>query len=230
MKSSKTNPVKTLHRTILLNEIKKILKRNFLRFRDIGNLLRYGENAPRYAERIWIEPYKIRYVIHNKSSFISIICSGLVTNIGKHFTYQPFKKTHEFKSCVAHWIEGLPWESTKDYLIKLDGIKRGQFWVGCKSEEELRGRFMSLDRIFYETKQTLQLKTRKQLGSKAYREEGGMIVCIGRHGEPLLFDGYHRLCIALILNLPTIPAQLGCVDYRAIDSLPKYRFEAKHAL
>lgn len=213
-------------------ELRKSIKRTFLRLRDISNLIRYGIDAPRYAEQIWIEPHKISYVIHNKSKFIPTICSGFITNIDRFFRYHPLADTDQFRSCIAHWIEGIPWENTKDYIIQLEGIKNGQFWVGCKSEEELRSRFMRLDQMFDETKQTQQLKTRKQLDSKTYREEGGMVVCIGKHAEPLLFDGYHRLSIALILNLATIPAQLGCVDYRAIDSLLRYRsarFQANSA-
>jgi hypothetical protein len=183
----------------------------------------YGPTAPKYAERIWIEPNKMHHVIHNNSRLIATICSGFVTDIDRFFTYQPFNETQEFKSSVAHWIEGIPWENTRDYIIKLEGIKRRQFWIGCKSEEELRLRFMRLDRIFNETKQNLRLKTREELDSKAYREEGGIIVCIGKNGEPILFDGYHRLSIALILNLLIIPAQLGTVDNRALDRLEEYR-------
>jgi len=105
----------------------------------------------------------------------------------------------------------------------LSSIRRGEDWAGCRTVEDLHRRYQALDEMFRQTKAIGRLKTRKELDASAFREEGGILVCIGARGEPLLYDGFHRLAAALVLNLTLIPAQLGYVDARALDSLAKYR-------
>ena len=75
----------------------------------------------------------------------------------------------------------------------------------------------------YEVKSSMRLKTMNELKNNSFREEGGILVCIGPNGKPLLFDGFHRFAMSLILNLQIIPAQLGYVDKSAIDYLDNYR-------
>jgi len=133
------------------------------------------------------------------------------------------KDTPRIKSCVAHWVDGVPWEATKDHQVMLDSIQRGEDWAGCRTEVDLRLRYRALDEMFQQSRAIGRLKTRKELDTRAFREEGGILVCIGARGEPLLYDGFHRLAAALVLNLPLIPAQLGYVDEHALDSLAKYR-------
>jgi hypothetical protein len=105
----------------------------------------------------------------------------------------------------------------------LDAIRRGDDWAGCTTEEDLRRRYQALDDMFEQARTSRRLKMRGELDSSAFREEGGVLVCVGAGGEPLLYDGFHRLAAALILDLPLIPAQLGYVDEGALESLPRYR-------
>jgi hypothetical protein len=57
-----------------------------------------------------------------------------------------------------------------------------------------------------DTKRSRRLKTRKELDPRNYREEGGVLICLGKGGEPLLYNGFHRFAMSLILELPVIPA------------------------
>lgn len=204
-------------------EAKKSIKRNFLRLRDVTNIMRYGPKAPKYAELIWVRPQDIHHAVFSNSKFITTICSGCVTSINKFFIFKKFYNEPHINACIEHWVNGIPWEDTKDFITMLNAIKRGKFWVGCKTEVELRQRYLKLDQMFRQAKYSKRLKTRKELDPNTFREEGGILICIGENGEPLIFDGYHRLSISLILDLPIIPAQLGCVDISAIKSLEKYR-------
>lgn len=201
----------------------KSVKKNILLLRDIINFIKYGYIAPKYAELIWVNPNQIIHNINSHSKFRTSICSGDIIDISKYFTFERFCDTYQYRSCLSHWIDHMPWNSTPDYIMMLDGIKSGRLWVGCKTEQELLKRYQKLDNIFLQVKNAGRLKTRKELDPQAFREEGGIIVCIGEKGEPLLFDGYHRLSIAVIQNLSIIPAQLGAVDTRAVNCLKKYR-------
>jgi hypothetical protein len=205
--------------------VKRAFKRAILRSRDITNILRYGPTAPRYAERIWVRPKAIQHVLVGRSDYAT--CSGRVTRIEHPFRLTDLHGTPRMQSCFAHWVDGVPWEETKDHRVMLEAIRQGKDWAGCKSEEDLRRRYEALDDVFQQTRSSRRLKTRKELDPGAYREEGGVLVCIGSNGEPLLYDGFHRLAIAWILALPVIPAQLGYVDERAIDTLQRYRSAAE---
>lgn len=207
--------------TNMFGEVRKSFKRSVLRSRDITNMIRYGLDAPKYAERIWVRPQDIHYALYGRSDYAT--CSGRVIEIEKEFVLIDVHNTPRMKSCFAHWVEGVPWESTEDYMTMLAAIRAGKDWAGCRTEDDLHRRYENLDNIFQLAKSSRRLKTRKELDPKAFREEGGILVSIGRHAEPLLYDGFHRLAIALILGLPIIPAQLGNVDRSAVDELEAYR-------
>jgi hypothetical protein len=201
------------------SEAKKAVRRYILRSRDITNILRYGSKAPRYAERIWVRPQDVRHALRGPTNYVT--CSGRVLDIEKHFRLIDLHETPRIRSCFAHWVDDVPWERTEDHLIMMEAIRSGKDWGW--TEEDLVKRYARLDQAFRQTRDTMRLKTRTELDPNAFREEGGIVICIGRNGEPLLYDGFHRLAIALILELPIIPAQLGYVDVRAIESLERYR-------
>lgn len=201
--------------------VKRAIKRTILRSRDISNVVRYGRTAPRYAERIWVRPAAIHHALVGRSDYAT--CSGKVIRIGDHLRLTDLHTTPRIRSCFAHWVDGVPWEDTKDHRVMLEAIRQGKDWAGCTTEEDLHRRYRDLDAMFRQIRSSMRLKTRQELDPRAYREEGGVLVCIGPDGEPLLYDGFHRLAIALILELPVIPAQLGYVDENAIHTLERFR-------
>jgi hypothetical protein len=202
-------------------ETRNAVRRRLLRLRDVLNTLRYGSQAPRYAERIWVRPRAVRYALHGPGYYLT--CSGRVISIEENFQLVDLLETSRIKSAFSHWVDGVPWELTPDYRVTLDAVANGKDWGGCSTEDDLRARFHRLDRIFEQTRTDRRLKTRKELDPSSFREEGGILVCIGKGGEPLLYDGFHRFAIALILDLPAVPAQLGFVDEAAIGSVQQYR-------
>lgn len=207
--------------------VRHLTKRTLLRLRDIANLIRHGPDAPRYAELIWVRPQDVQRVVFPRSRLIRMRCSGHVEDIRKSYRIRDLYGMPQYQSSVEHWVHGTPWEDTKDYREALESIRQGRFNVGCMNEQELSRRFLELDYLFDRVKQAGRLKTRQELDPGAFREEGGILVCLGRNAEPLLLEGYHRLSIAVILGLPLIPAQLGCVDSTALDALTRYRSPAR---
>jgi hypothetical protein len=205
----------------MLGAVKARVKRAVLRSRDLANRLRYGAGAPRYAELIWVRPGDIRHALVGHSNYVK--CSAKVIDIEAHFRQTDLDDTPRMQSSRAHWVEGVPWHETRDHEVMLEAIRAGKDWAGCRTEEDLDRRYRKLDEIFDATRSSGRLRTRKELDPRAFREEGGILVCIGRNGEPLLYDGFHRLAIAKILDLPIIPAQLGYVDRAAVGRLEPYR-------
>jgi hypothetical protein len=200
---------------------KRAVRRFVLRTRDVTNVLRYGPRAPKYAELIWARPQDVRHALFGPTEFAS--CSGRVICIEERFRLTDLRSTPRIRSCYAHWMDGIPWESTPDHEVMLRAVRSGKDWAGCKTEDDIRARYRALDRLFEETKETMRLKTRRELDPKAYREEGGILICIGKMGDPLLYDGFHRFAVALVLDLPVVPAQLGFVDRSAVGSVERYR-------
>jgi hypothetical protein len=205
----------------MLGAIKTSVKRAVLRSRDLTNRLRYGAGAPKYAELIWVQPGDIRHALVGHSNYVK--CSGKVIDIEAHFRVTDLDGTPRMQSSHAHWVDGVPWHETRDHTVMREAIRAGRDWAGCRTEEDLDRRYRKLDEIFEATRSSGRLKTRKELDPGAFREEGGILICIGRNGEPLLYDGFHRLAIARILDLPIIPAQLGYVDRAAVHTLGAYR-------
>jgi len=204
-----------------LKGTKKAARQRLLRSRDVLNVIRYGRRAPRYAERIWVNPEAVRYALHGPGHYIA--CSGEVASIEGRLKPVDLRSTPRVSSCFAHWVDGVPWEETKDYVNTLKAVLEGKMWARSSTEQELLERYRALDRTFEETKDLGRLKTRQELDPRTYREEGGVLICLGKDGEPLLYNGFHRFSIALILELSVIPAQLGYVDRTALHTLEQFR-------
>jgi hypothetical protein len=206
---------------LALRKARNAVRQRLLRSRDILNIIRYGRGAPKYAERIWVDPKALRYALHGPGHYIA--CSGKVASIEGLLKPVDLRRTPRVSSCFAHWVDGVPWQETHDYSVTLKAVLNGKKWARCNTEQELLERYRKLDRIFDETKNLGRIKTRRELEPRTFREEGGVLICLGKGGEPLLYNGFHRFSIALILELPVIPAQLGYVDPTALDSLERYR-------
>jgi hypothetical protein len=195
------------------------LKRYLWRARSVINLMRYGSAAPQYAELIWVRPRDVKGAVVGRSDMFS--CSGKVVH--DEIRAIDLYDTPRIRSCRQRWVDGIPWDQTPEYMPMREAILSGKDWAGCSTEDGLRARYAELDDLFHATRISGRLKTRQELDSTSFREEGGILICIGSNGEPLFFEGAHRFGIALVLDLPIIPAQLGCVHVNAIGCLQRYR-------
>ena len=122
-----------------------------------------------------------------------------------------------FKGFQQRFIEGKSWEDT---ILFQDAINRtaGNYWHGCKSRSEIIDRLLEYDKIF-ESIENCGYKTQRELAEKAdavgahrFRlrppELREIIVHIGRDGNYIFDDGRHRLAIAKILELSSIPVMV----------------------
>lgn len=201
--------------------IKQRVLRTTMTIRDVHNRTFYGRGAPKYAELIWVKPSEMKCALIGPSRYRT--CSGKVIDLWKHFSVTNLRDTPRIKSCFDRWVRGLPWEHTSDYQIMLKAIQSGKDWANCKTETDLQRRYTALDQAFEEVRREGRLKTRQELNPRAYREEGGILVSVGPRGEPLLYDGFHRMGMALVLDLDIVPAQVGYVDRKALGLLDAFR-------
>lgn len=192
--------------------------------RDLINKLKFGLSAPLYNERIWVDPRRIEQMIEREevkrvSGFHRSRASGVVVDWDKVKNIKPITEEFRVQYCFAHWKEGKTWEE----LGVIDFMKETKSY-GDWPRSKIKARFQMLDQAFEETKEIGRLKTRKELEPGNFRENGGILVHIGKGGQPYFGgNGFHRLCIAKVLELEKIPACVGLVDRSAIKYMDELR-------
>ncbi len=191
---------------------------------DTRNKLLYGPSAPLYAERIWINPKQIEQVITGIDSYSGRVVSAWPPKNARKA--KALRSTTQVASCVSHWLHGVPWKETAGYQRQLKLLENnGICWdADCFSEHDVADKYRALDEIYGEARRMVRLKTREELDVAAFREHGTFLVHGGPRGKCYLGGhGYHRFSIALVLGLPLVPAQLGCVYKKAIPYLKHLR-------
>lgn len=195
--------------------------------RDRRNRYAYGPDAPRVAERIWVEPRAVEWSIRVLPKGVTTRNSSalVVDYVKAGIVEMSLMNSPQVRSCYQHWCEGVPWEDTEDYAILCKDVEQRGRAAGCRSIEAIRRRFSKLDELFVSTARGDGFKSQKELHLLNFREHGGVQIGINGFGRPTLVKGcgYHRLAIARILGLKKIPAQIGVVDVNAIELLPSYR-------
>ncbi len=197
---------------------------------DTWNRFRFGARAPRYAERIWVDPRQCSKYIeaadlahHFGASTRQM--SGRVVKQWPTFLEQTLNQHPKLAYCWSHWREGNSWESAGaiDFMLSRIAVSKTGVTDQCRTNEDVIMRFNQLDDIWAEVKVRGSLPSRRDLDADNFREVGGILMHLGPGGEPVFSGaGCHRFAMALMLEAP-FPAQLGVVHSSAISSLAEYR-------
>ncbi|MGR3376153.1 hypothetical protein [Salipiger abyssi] len=207
----------TLHPANWLRDIEAQVPRKAVR--DLWNRFRYGADAPRSDERIYLPPCEIRdsYDANAGRKPLRRQHSGMIVAGDWDLCRTPFAENIKFQSCRMHYEDGVAWEDTPLFARMLRHLAEGRRPDGCVTHEDVVNRYETLDRIYEETQRRGRLLAQSELPEYFRREHGGILVHIDRNGQPLRASGgMHRLAIAQILKLPEVPAQLGVVHPEAI--------------
>ena len=115
-------------------------------------------------------------------------------------------KTPIHRSILAHYVEGVSWEKTAVIDAKMAMIQKLGSIDGCSSRDDLIRRYEALDAVFDSIRQDgFRLITHSEEGTVPMLQSV-ISVSITRYGELMLAEGgAHRLAIAKVLRLPTIP-------------------------
>ena len=88
---------------------------------------------------------------------------------------------------------------------------------GCSTLEEILERAARLEAMIDELRTTGRMRSRAELEPLAFRERGGVEVCVGRDGTIIkASNGDHRLAFAQALDLAAIPVCLVAVHPEAL--------------
>lgn len=129
-----------------------------------------------------------------------------------------------YPSFVEHFVQDVKWEETDFYDVIVDRIHKGE--SRYESVEAFEKKCEELDRIYRNISREGYLRQEELVESsqkQSYLSGGGkgiflnsprtlalheISVDIARDGEPLLNEGRHRLCIAKMLELDTVPVRI----------------------
>jgi hypothetical protein len=115
-----------------------------------------------------------------------------------------FRKLHIYTALERRVREGVSWESTRFFEEMVESIRGGERPWGCSSIADLRNRCACIDDL-YERIRENGYQSQRSLGKVPVDE---VTVNIGRGGTLFFNDGRHRLAIAKILGIETIPVRI----------------------
>jgi len=162
-------------------------------------MLRDGGKTFETAELLYVSPADIRYYVRKNES--------IRTRQGAYLDFKgrTFEDMDIFVALKEHFEDGAPLSESKAHARILEQIKKGVSMWGCRSEDELIARWRKLDKLYFRIK-TGGYKTQRQLGNPNVMNE--VTVKIRRYGELLFVNGRHRLSIAKLLGLRSIPVRI----------------------
>ncbi|MDX1551151.1 MAG: hypothetical protein R3198_00890 [Marinobacter sp.] len=197
---------------------------------DAFNWLRFGPRAPRYAERIWVNPaHCSRYIeaADLADYFGSRVrqMSGKVVSDWPVSLEQPFENHPKLTYCWSRWRDGKSWNDAGaiDFMLGRIAVSPTGVTDQCRTPDDVQRRFENLDKIWADVRSRGALPSRGELVPGNFREVGGVLMHIGPGGEPIFSGaGCHRFAMALMLDKP-FPAQIGIVHVSALDALSGLR-------
>lgn len=201
-----------------MRKIYRAFQRRFIRIQStIEYRLRYGSDAPPLTTVINVNPSEITHFVYpgfyQRSTFPRIRggdwdkmtgCDDIrAYDSDKGQSLFPFQNYDLYQSMYNHFVHGYDWSDTEFYSIAVDKIKKGKsYWHGCTTIEDIENRCEYIDQLYVDMIDNGYRSASQDLNRSPQTE---VVVDITRDGEIVMDDGRHRLIIAKILNIDTIP-------------------------
>ncbi len=167
------------------------------------------KNSVDPAKIYWISPNRIVKCLADqvrKRYFESEQARGAIVPGDWDITNYDFVESFDVYNAIKKRIEGVDWINTAYYKRMLDLAKSGVIVHGVKNECDLVKRCAFIDSLFENIKTNGYRTNRNNfMDNLAFQE---IEVNIGRNGEYIFRDGAHRLAIAKILGIKTIPVMV----------------------
>jgi hypothetical protein len=183
---------------------------------DIASITLYGRDAPLLWERIWLSPADC---VDSYGKFKAEQSGEVVGGDWDLHTY-PVKSNAIAAACIRHWRDGVSWEEAGAYDLQLQRIKKlgTSHADGLRTLDDIIRRCEHLDAIFETIRSERRLRPRSETDDFTFRERDGVLIHVARDGRPVFgHRGVHRFVMARLLELPTMPAQLGVVHPEALS-------------
>jgi hypothetical protein len=117
-----------------------------------------------------------------------------------------FVELEVYRAIEARIAKDVPWEETEFYARVMKDFERGRSKWGCSTEEEFIARCSRLDEL-HKAIAAEGFRTQEELGTDSPHDE--IRVGIRRDGRLLFLDGRHRLAIARVLGIDSIPVRVA---------------------
>lgn len=144
---------------------------------------------------------------YNKKRYVGIIIHDHALQRGK-----PLEKCKHVRATYQHFLEGLDWSETEYLHLYEKKYKRQQRKrrIGDNFDDFCKQKLHRYDSIYNDMKQN---------GYKQPESiENNIEVAIGIGGEILLIDGRHRLILAKMLDLKTVPVVANLISESLAES------------
>ena len=182
---------------------------------DAGQIVRHGRDAPRWAERIWVDPSACSLVATDVDR--GRRRSGQV--VGGTWGVAPVETVAKVRMAEEHWRTGASWKQVGAYDYVMENLARLSQRDGYRTTDDVERRFEYLDAVFDTVRREGRLRPRSERPGRTLRENGGVYMHVGGDREPVFGNGgCHRLAMARVLGLARIPAQLGAVHPDALSA------------
>lgn len=181
----------------------------------------YGDSAPMFRELLHVDP---NIIAGERKSEVArdfqleyggtraLVAGG---DWDRELKPMDVRALGVFRSCHAHWVEGVPWAETPVYISYLRKIEKGQPHPDCPTPEALVARYAALDAIYATVRDT---------GRMSELTEDLVTISLDREGRPYWGpNGRHRVCIGLILGVARMPARVGIVHEHALEVYQRLR-------
>ena len=172
--------------------------------------VRYNCSAtPDPLERYYVDPTEIKYYLLQPPQYRDVYRWFGRIKPGKwDVNASTIEESKKYQGVVQRYIDGREWRDTVvvDYMLKL--VLEGKYPDSCTSPRDIEERYKEIDEL-YENIRSDGYKPDNEL-SLSRGEIGDVALAIGRNGELILHgDGIHRVAIARVLDLDTIPARIS---------------------
>jgi len=188
--------------------VKKLLKGILFRIWLLRTKFRIRRSISDPAEVCYIDPNRItRFVTVGKNIYKD---TGCVLPGDWDLESRPITDKPEFDAFNERFVKRNKWNETEWYHLQTDKILAGKIRFGCSSVAEFDDRLVRVDELFHRIRED-GYKTQNELAARGNNSLTGMdevTIAIGRYGDPLFTEGRHRLAIAKILGLSTIPVKV----------------------
>ena len=166
---------------------------------------------------IWIDPNDVVAVYDGE--FNQKIQMGKIKGGDWDKKRFPIEENHTYNGLRQHFCHDKDWENTIYYENAVRNIQDGHTVLGYSSVSDFEERLEYVDSL-YESIQNNGYRSQKQIGdddwdpnrhpivTPAHTRTGEIGVNVARDGSLLHNDGIHRLSIAKILELETVPVQI----------------------
>ena len=195
--------------------LNKILELRFF-ILECVNILRFGSNAPRNCELIWVNPNICNNAVNNSAAKLANMGATV-----KHGDWDrdliSVNKCPNVRFSNIRWLNGIPWDQTGSTEYTMNYLKKYDTFDDISTIDDINSRHKNLDKIFSQVRQEGKLRPQYQIDKKCFRERNGILIHIDRDCKPIFGRaGEHRFCMSRILRLPIIPAQVGIIHPEAL--------------